>query len=471
MGNIEQHKSNGEDARRELPSVDAVLKSCGDLEATWGRTSVLRVVQSELAHLRLSLGNGLPCNISENEIIARVVTTLTNADRSTFKQIFNLTGTILHTNLGRALLPQRAIDAMSQVASTPTNLEYDLVSGTRGERDDHAEQLICELLGTEAATVVNNNAAALLLVLNTLAQGLHIPVSRGELVEIGGSFRIPDIMEKSGCKLVEVGTTNRTHLKDYSLAVKDSTALILKVHTSNYSIEGFTSAVGESELAALAHQHNLPLVVDLGSGNLIDFSCYGLPEEPVITSAIRNGADIVTFSGDKLLGGPQSGIIAGRRDLIDRIRSNPLRRALRSDKLTLAALSEVLKIYRKPESLARELPTLRYLSREESLIREQAVFLAPQLADCLPDGFTVTPHPCFSQIGSGAMPVQNIPSYALAITAVNDADIRRLSEAMRRLPCPIIGRRHEGKLLLDLRCLDDDEKFIEQVCHVEHLLL
>jgi L-seryl-tRNA(Ser) seleniumtransferase len=471
MGNIEQHKSNGEDARRELPSVDAVLKSCGDLEATWGRASVVRVVQSELAHLRLSLGKGLPCNIRKNEIIARVVTTLTDADRSTFKQIFNLTGTILHTNLGRALLPQRAIDAMSLVASTPTNLEYDLVSGTRGERDDHAEQLICELLGTEAATVVNNNAAALLLVLNTLAQGLEIPVSRGELVEIGGSFRIPDIMEKSGCKLVEVGTTNRTHLKDYLRAVKNSTALILKVHTSNYSIEGFTSAVGESELAALAHQHNLPLVVDLGSGNLIDFSCYGLPEEPVITRAIRNGADIVTFSGDKLLGGPQSGIIAGRRDLIDQIRNNPLRRALRSDKLTLAALSEVLKIYRKPETLARELPTLQYLVKEESLIREQAVFLAPQLASCLPADFTVTPQPCLSQIGSGAMPVQNIPSYALAINATTDADIRRLSEAMRRLPCPVIGRLHEGKFLLDLRCLDDDEKFVEQARHLEHLLL
>jgi L-seryl-tRNA(Ser) seleniumtransferase len=471
MRKSEQHGRNGADTRRDLPSVDAVLKSCGDLEATWGRTGVLRVVKSELAHLRTRLGQGLPCDISKNEIVARVLTALTDADRSTFKRIFNLTGTILHTNLGRALLPQRAIDALSQVASTPTNLEYDLQSGTRGERDDHAEQLICELLGTEAATVVNNNAAALLLVLNTLAQGLEIPVSRGELVEIGGSFRIPDIMEKSGCKLVEVGTTNRTHLKDYLHAVKNSTALILKVHTSNYSIEGFTSAVGEPDLAALAHQHNLPLVVDLGSGNLIDFSCYGLPEEPVITSAIRNGADIVTFSGDKLLGGPQSGIIAGRRDLIDRIRSNPLRRALRSDKLTLAALSEVLKIYRKPETLAHELPTLRYLVKEQSLIREQAVFLAPQLGGCLPDRFTVEPQPCLSQIGSGAMPVQNIPSYALAITAITDADIRRLSEAMRRLPCPVLGRLHEGKLLLDLRCLDDGEKFIEQARHLEHLLL
>ena len=214
-----------------------------------GRTGVVRVVKSELAHLRTRLGQGLPCDVSKNEIVARVLTALTDADRSTFKRIFNLTGTILHTNLGRALLPQRAIDALSQVASTPTNLEYDLQSGTRGERDDHAEQLICELLGTEAATVVNNNAAALLLVLNTLAQGLEIPVSRGELVEIGGSFRIPDIMEKSGCKLVEVGTTNRTHLKDYLHAVKNSTALILKVHTSNYSIEGFTSAVGEPDLA------------------------------------------------------------------------------------------------------------------------------------------------------------------------------------------------------------------------------
>ncbi|MBV31809.1 MAG: L-seryl-tRNA(Sec) selenium transferase [Porticoccaceae bacterium] len=382
----------------------------------------------------------------------------------------NLTGTVLHTNLGRAVLPRQAIDAMAKVAAMPTNLEYDLASGGRGERDDHVEGLICELIGTEAATVVNNNAAALLLVLNTLAENGEIPVSRGELVEIGGSFRVPDIMQRSGCILVEVGTTNRTHLKDYAQAINSRTALLMKVHCSNYAIEGFTAAVDETELAALARRAELPFVVDLGSGNLIDLSIYGLPQEPITGSAIEKGADVVTFSGDKLLGGPQCGIIAGRKSLIDRIRSNPLKRALRVDKMILAALSEVLKLYRHPEILAQELPTLRFLTRDVADIEKQALQLAPALAENLPQEYNVVSGPCLSQIGSGALPIQNIPSFGLFITGVSDAKLRMLSQAFRSLPYPVVGRINDKRLIFDLRCLDCQSQFLEQSGKLKEIL-
>ena len=334
-----RHSTDKTDIRRRLPSVDAVLQASDSLLQHWGNSRVGMAIRAELAGRREYLVAEIDLDVSVESIVESVRSKLAAADDSSLKPVINLTGTVLHTNLGRAVLPQQAIDAMAQVAAMPTNLEYDLASGDRGERDDHVEALICELIGTEAATVVNNNAAALLLVLNTLAENAEIPVSRGELVEIGGSFRVPDIMQRSGCSLVEVGTTNRTHLKDYKQAINSRTALLMMVHTSNYAVEGFTAAVDESELAALAQEQGLPFVVDLGSGNLIDFTAYGLPHEPVTSSAIEHGADVVTFSGDKLLGGPQCGIIAGRKDLIDRIRSNPLKRALRLDKITLAALS------------------------------------------------------------------------------------------------------------------------------------
>ena len=356
------HSIDETDIRRRLPSVDTVLLQSQHLIEQWGRSRVGAAIRSELSNLRNELGKDISLDISAESILSAIELNLMADDESAFKQVINLTGTVLHTNLGRAVLPRQAIDAMVKVAAMPTNLEYDLASGGRGERDDHVEGLICELIGTEAATVVNNNAAALLLVLNTLAENGEIPVSRGELVEIGGSFRVPDIMQRSGCILVEVGTTNRTHLKDYAQAINSRTALLMKVHCSNYAIEGFTAAVDETELAALARRAELPFVVDLGSGNLIDLSIYGLPQEPITGSAIEKGADVVTFSGDKLLGGPQCGIIAGRKSLIDRIRSNPLKRALRVDKMILAALSEVLKLYRHPEILAQELPTLRFLT-------------------------------------------------------------------------------------------------------------
>ena len=356
MNRLELQPAEINDVRRQLPSVDAVLRQCEYLIEQWGITRVVMLVRSDLENLRITLGEDIEMDVSSESVVNRVQTKLRSEDDSSLKQVINLTGTVLHTNLGRAVLPQKAIDAVMKVMSMPTNLEFDLSNGKRGERDSHVEALICELTGAEAATIVNNNAAALLLVLNSLAENGEIPVSRGELVEIGGSFRIPDIMQRSGCTLVEVGATNRTHLKDYRQVINSRTALLMKVHTSNYEIQGFTSAVSEQELAVLARENDLPFVVDLGSGNLIDLSEYGLPDEPINTSAIENGADVITFSGDKLLGGPQSGIIAGRKDLIERIRDNPLKRALRPDKITLAALSEVLKLYRHPETLAQELP-------------------------------------------------------------------------------------------------------------------
>ena len=464
------HSIDETDIRRRLPSVDTVLLQSQHLIEQWGRNRVGAAIRSELSNLRNELGKDISLDISAESILSAIEINLMADDESAWKQVINLTGTVLHTNLGRAVLPRQAIDAMAKVAAMPTNLEYDLASGGRGERDDHVEGLICELIGTEAATVVNNNAAALLLVLNTLAENGEIPVSRGELVEIGGSFRVPDIMQRSGCILVEVGTTNRTHLKDYAQAINSRTALLMKVHCSNYAIEGFTAAVDETELAALARRAELPFVVDLGSGNLIDLSIYGLPQEPITGSAIEKGADVVTFSGDKLLGGPQCGIIAGRKSLIDRIRSNPLKRALRVDKMILAALSEVLKLYRHPEILAQELPTLRFLTRDVADIEKQALQLAPALAENLPQEYTVVSGPCLSQIGSGALPIQNIPSFGLFITGVSDAKLRMLSQAFRSLPYPVVGRINDKRLIFDLRCLDCQSQFLEQSGKLKEIL-
>jgi len=453
------------DPRRNLPAVDAVLDAAQGLVQEWGHTPVSQLVKAELDLLRAAIGRGDTSDFSLEQLVQSVESQLAEAGESTFKQVINLSGTVIHTNLGRAVLPQRAIDAVVMVAAAPSNLEFDLDTGGRGERDNHVESLICELTGAEAATVVNNNAAAVLLVLNTLAAQGEVPVSRGELVEIGGSFRIPEVMERSGCKLIEIGATNRTHLKDYESAITERTSLLMKVHTSNFKVDGFTKSVGEVELAELARSKELPFVIDLGSGNLVDFSAMGLPDEPTAAQAIENGADVITFSGDKLLGGPQCGIIAGREILISKIRKNPLKRALRLDKMTLAALAEVLKLYRSPERLHQELPTLKYLTRDLYELEQQSIRVQAALVEILPNRYRVESLSCKSQIGSGALPVESIDSFGLAITATADADLRQMVAALRSLPRPVIGRLNDGVLTLDLRCLDCEDVFIEQ-CRV-----
>ena len=450
---------------RNIPGVDVLLQSSPQAVQRWGHVQFKTALRAELERTRKALRAGEPVDMAADSILVRVENTLVENNRASLKPVLNLTGTVLHTNLGRASLPASALAAVARAASQPSNLEFDLLTGKRGDRESHIESLICELTGAEAATAVNNNAAAVLLVLNTLAQGKQVPVSRGELVEIGGSFRIPEVMQRSGCELVEVGATNRTHLKDYETAIHDQTALLMKVHTSNYAIEGFTAAVSEAELAVLARQRELPLVVDLGSGNLLDFDAMGLPHEPTVAEVIGSGADIVTFSGDKLLGGPQAGIIAGRRDLIAKIKSNPLKRALRLDKMTLAALEEVLRLYRKPEELLHSLPTLRHLTRSQVDIRALAEDLHPLVQACLAGGYHVSVADGFSQIGSGAMPVETLATACLHIRPVDgdDARLRMLVEKFRALPMPVIGRVNNGVLIFDLRCLDDRQLFVEQL--------
>ena len=449
---------NDSNPYRQLPSIDELLRTLPDEVALWGREAVTEALRQLLVEMRRTIAEGGSADV--DTLRTSLAGRLEAAAAPTLKPLFNLTGTVLHTNLGRALLPQTAIDAMAIAAASASNLEFDLETGGRGEREVHVEHLVCELTGAEAATVVNNNAAAVLLVLNSLARGREVPVSRGELVEIGGSFRIPEVMERSGCRLIEVGATNRTHLKDYRRAIGPDTALLMKVHTSNYEVQGFTKAVSEPELAALAHEHQLPFVTDLGSGNLVDFAALGLPAEPTAAEAIASGADLVTFSGDKLLGGPQAGIVAGRADLVSIVRQNPLKRALRLDKVTLAALAEVLKLYRNPRRLLEELPTLRLLTRNSEEIRHQAERLAPKVAERLAGECDVAAADCHSQIGSGSLPVETLPSTALRVSPRESSgqSVGALAARLRALPRPIIGRIHRGALWLDLRCLEKSEE-------------
>jgi len=441
-----------------LPSVDRVLREGATvaLVARHGRAAVTDAIRGVLAELRAERA---PDPGGAEAILERAAERLGEDARPSLRPMFNLTGTVLHTNLGRAQLPEEAIEAMAAAARSPVNLEYDLDGGKRGERDAHVEDILCRLTGAEAATVVNNNAAALLLVLGTLAARREVPVSRGELIEIGGSFRLPELMARSGCRLREVGTTNRTHLADYADAVGAKTGLVLKVHASNYSIEGFTAAVQEAALGALCRERGLPFVVDLGSGTLVDLRRFGLPHEPTAQEALAHGADLVTFSGDKLLGGPQAGIIVGRADLIARIRRNPLRRALRVDKLTLAALGAVLRLYLDPDRLIERVPALRMLARQAGEVRAMAERLRPRVAACFAGKATVEVVDCESQVGSGALPSQRVASAGLAVRPGSD----RIAAALRRLPVPVLGRIHQGALILDLRCLVDEEAFAAQL--------
>ncbi len=460
---------NHKDKLRQLPSVDGLLHESPDLTAIYGHQAATNAFRDVLQACRQAIIAGDLSTSSPHAIVQSAKQQLQAAATSSLRRVFNLTGTVLHTNLGRAILPQEAIDEINAVASAYSNLEFDLVTGKRGNRESHVEALVCELTGAEAATVVNNNAAAVLLVLNTLAMNREVPVSRGELVEIGGSFRIPEVMQRAGCRLVEVGATNRTHLRDYRAAINTQTALLMKVHTSNYKIEGFTKEVTEAELAELASETGIPFAMDLGSGSLLDLSKFGISDEPTAAEMIGSGADIVTFSGDKLLGGPQSGIIAGRRELLDQIKSNPLKRALRLDKMTLAGMAAVLRLYRDPDSIQEKLPTLRHLTRSQELLREQAARVAPAICQALGKRYRVDVLDSTSQIGSGSLPSESIASTAIAIgSAQSGEDVgHALSTAFRHLPTPVIGHVRKGALYLDMRCLDDESLFITQLSSLQ----
>jgi L-seryl-tRNA(Ser) seleniumtransferase len=438
------------DASRRLPSVDAVLRHAdfGEALTCFGHELSVAAVREVLAGAR-SEGRALDVATAARAAIEA----LHAAQQSRLRPLFNLTGTILHTNLGRALIAEEAIEAAVQAMRHAVALEFDLQSGKRGERDDLLRDLLRELTGAEDATVVNNNAAAVLLTLNSLGQGKGAIVSRGELIEIGGAFRMPDIMARAGARLVEVGTTNRTHPRDYEAAIDAETGLILKVHTSNYRIEGFTASVSSASLAGLASARGIPLVDDLGSGTLVDLAQFGLPHEPTVREAVAAGADIVTFSGDKLLGGPQAGFIVGRKALIARINANPMKRALRVDKMRLAAIEATLRLYRDPARLLRKLPTLRALARPAGEIEACAGRIAPALAGQM----AVEIVSCASQVGSGAAPRETIPSFGLAL---REGSAEALAAAFRALPMPVIGRISDGALLLDLRCLEDEAGFL-----------
>ena len=449
---------------RTLPSVSECLEAAQHEPAlaVFGHDYLKIIIRRAQAALREAIvadqaaGVTAPEHTREHMVgeAIRRAAAIAAADEPALTSVVNATGVVLHTNLGRALLAEAAIEAVTRAARSAVNLEYDLASGGRGDRDTLVEEALCALTGAEAATVVNNNAAAVLLALNTLADGREVIVSRGELVEIGGSFRIPDVMARAGARLREVGTTNRTHRRDYAEAIGAETALLLKVHPSNYRISGFTAEVSIAELAELGRAHNMDVMEDLGAGALVDMSLYGVAREPMVRERIAAGAAIVTFSGDKLLGGPQAGIIVGRRALIEKLRANPLKRALRCDKLTIAALEATLRLYLRSADLAAELPTLRMLRRTPAEIGIVAERVRGILAERLGPQFVLEMIDAVSEVGSGALPAQELKTRALRITHPRmPADA--IAAMFRRAQPPVIGRINEGAFMLDMRTVED----------------
>ncbi|MDA8480707.1 L-seryl-tRNA(Sec) selenium transferase [Citrobacter sp. Awk 4] len=449
----------------QLPAIDRLLRDSAfhALRDTHGHTQVVELLRQMLNEAREMIRDAQALPVWSENWAQEAKARLEKESQSALRPVFNLTGTVLHTNLGRAIQAQEAIDAVADAMRSPVTLEYDLDDAGRGHRDRALADLLCRITGAEDACIVNNNAAAVLLMLAAMASGKEVVVSRGELVEIGGAFRIPDVMRQAGCTLHEVGTTNRTHANDYRQAVNENTGLLMKVHTSNYSIEGFTHSVDEAELATIGMERNIPVVTDLGSGSLVDLSQYGLPKEPMPQQLIAAGVSLVSFSGDKLLGGPQAGIIVGKKEMIARLQSHPLKRALRADKMTLAALEATLRLYLHPEALAEKLPTLRLLTRSEAAIQAQAQRLQTLLAAHYGEVFAVHVMPCLSQIGSGSLPVDRLPSAALTFTPHDGrgSHLDALAARWRALPTPIIGRIYDGRLWLDLRCLEDETRFME----------
>ncbi|MDH3775001.1 MAG: L-seryl-tRNA(Sec) selenium transferase, partial [Deltaproteobacteria bacterium] len=450
--------SDNKEMLRSLPAVDELLRQEVISEAveTYPRTLVVRAVRNVLDRNRQAILNGKAAFDSQGfeqaNLVKEILAEIQHLDSFTLRRVINGTGIIVHTNLGRSLLCQDALDRLQLIGSGYSNLEYDLEVGRRGSRYVHAEAILCEITGAEAALVVNNNAGAVVLVLNTLAQGKEVVVSRGQLVEIGGSFRIPDIMARSGARLREVGCTNRTHFSDYEGAIGPETALLLDVHASNYQIVGFTAEVGLEELVELGRKHAVPVMQDLGSGCFVDVTPFGLQGEPLVQDTVRSGADIITFSGDKLLGGTQAGIILGKRELIAELRRNPLTRAFRVDKLTLAALEATLRLYRDQDTAIQTIPTLRMIATDQKTLVDRAQVLAKALRANIPESIEVTIMDGSSMVGGGALPTQTLPSKLVAISS-KEASAARLEAHFRRYVPPIIGRVEQELFLLDVRTL------------------
>lgn len=446
------------EALRGLPSVDELLRA-DELQAYIRASSAALVagnLRAALDEIRSQINSGNRGGAARDEIIAMTIEKIVLLLRPSVRRVINASGTILHTNIGRAVLSDEAAEAVQLAAKGNINLEIDLSTGERGERDGLVEGLIKRLTGAEAAVVVNNNAAAVLLSLNTLSEGREVIISRGELIEIGGSFRLPEIIKKSGCVLKEVGATNRTHPKDYESAISPDTAIILKAHTSNYRIVGFTSEVGLKELSSIGRRHGIPVMEDLGSGSLVDLSAYGLPVEPTVRESLEDGADLVTFSGDKLLGGPQAGIIAGKKDLIDKIRKNHLKRALRADKLTLAGLEATFRLYLNPESLSERLPALRHMARTVSEIEKAAAEAKAVLGVALGPDYSITIEDNETQVGGGSLPGKLLPTKVLSITSPSRG-ARGIFEALLSGEPAILGRINRDRVLLDMRTVDSPE--------------
>ncbi|MCD6273284.1 MAG: L-seryl-tRNA(Sec) selenium transferase [Deltaproteobacteria bacterium] len=450
-----------------LPGVDHILEKAktNSLFNDIPKPVVIKSVRSVIAKRRESiLGNKKifsDSDLTDASMLFDVEKLVQEDMQPNLKRVINATGVVVHTNLGRSLLAKAALENMAEIAGGYSNLEFDLLNGRRGSRYSLVEDILCEISGAESAMVVNNNAGAVFLSLDTVAPQKEVIVSRGELVEIGGSFRIPDVMEKSGAILKEVGTTNRTHLKDYKNALSENTGLLLKVHTSNYSVVGFTAAVSLEQMVELGNKHRLPVMEDLGSGTFVDFSKYNMTKEPTIQESVASGADIITFSGDKLLGGPQAGIIIGNKIIIDRIKQNPLARALRIDKLTLAALEITLRLYREPEKAVKAIPTLQMLTIPLSDIKNRAEKLAKLLSDIEePDfnksGLSVNVANISSRAGGGALPLLDLPSKAVRIS-IAGISANSIEKAMRRNDPPIIGRIEDDLFVLDLRTIHNEE--------------
>lgn len=445
---------------RNIPKVDVLIEdeSIKNLIENNDRELVIDIIREKTDELREFISNSnseseILKNI--NNLISDIVAKFKKTTALNMRKVINGTGTILHTNLGRAVISEKIADRLKEIVTGYSNLEYDIEKGERGERYSHFEDIVCRITGAEAAMAVNNNAAAVMLILSTMAKNKEVIVSRGELVEIGGSFRVPDVMAQSGSSLVEIGTTNKTHLRDYENAITEETAALLKVHTSNYKIVGFTESVSVKELSELSKKHNIPLIEDIGSGVLIDLSKYGLAYEPTVQESIKNGADVVCFSGDKLLGGPQAGIIVGKKEYINKMKKNPLTRAIRIDKFTATALEAVFHEYIEEENAIKNIPVLNMIVRDIKEVNRLANMLFDKIKP-VNNYANIQIEDCLSQIGGGSLPLERINSKCITIKP-NNITTALLEKRLRYSEIPVIIRIANDKAIIDLRTVNESE--------------